>query len=319
MRGAEAKVSFSDEEVSEEEIAEEEATHRVIPRVRPLTNEELDVRPPAKQEYRMPMRQALREIVGARELLFTFVERDLKVRYKQAVLGGLWAILQPIVVMVIFTLVFGKIAQVGSEGLPYPIFVYCALVPWGLFSGSVGYGTNAVISNSGIIRKIYCPREVFALSSVASATFDFAISSVILLGMLLAFGYFPAVTWVAYPLLLVILLVYTLFLTLIVSAITVFFRDTRYAIPMMLQILLFATPVAYPLSKATAAFPEWLATAYPYLNPSVPIIDGFRRVLAHDTSPDWGPLGSAAAVGSVALVLTYRWYKRIDGTFADVI
>jgi ABC-type polysaccharide/polyol phosphate export permease len=319
MRGANEKVSFTDGEVSEEDIAEEEATHRVIPRVRPLTSDELDVSPPAKQEYRVPMRRALGELFRARELLYTFVERDLKVRYKQAVLGGLWAILQPIVVMVIFTAVFGRIAQVGSEGLPYPIFVYCALVPWGLFSGSVGYGTNAVISNSGIIRKIYCPREVFALSSVASATFDFAISSVILLGMLLAFGIYPAVSWVAYPLLLFALLVYTLFLTMIVSAITVYFRDTRYVIPMMLQILLFATPVAYPLSKATSAFPEWLAEAYPYLNPLVPIIDGFRRVLAHGTWPDWGPLGSAVAIGTIALVLTYRWYKRIDGTFADVI
>ena len=308
--------------VTEEEFEEVERTHGAIPHVRPLTGDDLEVRPPPRQRYALRMGESLRALLAARELILTFVERDLRVRYKQAALGGVWAVLQPLMLMVIFTLVFGKIAKVGSEGLPYAIFAYCALVPWQLFSGAVTYGTNGIITNAPIIRKIAMPREVFPISSLLSAGVDFAVSTVILFGMLVAFGYYPKITWIAYPLLLVILMIITLALTLLTSAITVFFRDTRYGIPMLLQILLYATPVAYPISKLVG--PDGLlhgawAEAYPYLNPLAPLMDGFRRILAHGTWPAWGPVGSAALVGAVALVLTFWWYKHLDRTFADVI
>jgi lipopolysaccharide transport system permease protein len=314
------------ESASEEEIVEEDATHRVLPRVNPLTTRDLEVHPPPRQRYRTPLRRSLAELVRARELLFTFVERDLKVRYKQAKLGALWAILQPLMLMVVFTVVFGRIAKIGSEGLPYPIFAYTALVPWGLFSGAIGYGTNSIIGASGTIRKIYCPREVFPLTSVLSAGFDFLVSSVILFGMLLVYIFFtssgvanPSVTWFAFPLLVLLTVVFAMTFTLFASAATVYYRDVRYGMPMLLTILMYATPVAYPIDDAVSALPQGLQDLYPYLNPLAPIMDGFRRVLAHGTWPDWAPLGSAAAVGLVGLFIVYRWYKRIDGTFADVI
>lgn len=307
------------ESLSEEEIAEEEVTHRIVPRVKPRTTDDLDITPPGRQRYPVKIGRALRELVRARELLITFVERDLRVRYKQAVLGGVWAVLQPLMLMVVFSVVFGRIAKVGSEGLPYPVFSYVALVPYQFFSGAVGYGTNSIITNAPIIRKIYCPRETFPIAAVLSSGFDFLVSTVILLGLLLAYGFTPRMTWLAYPLLLVVLLLVMVPITLFTAAVTAYFRDTRYGMPLLLQILLFATPVAYPLAKALTGLPKSLRGAYPYLNPLVPVMDGFRRTLAHGTWPDWGPLGSAAGFGLVALALVYRWYKRIDRSFADVI
>jgi ABC-type polysaccharide/polyol phosphate export permease len=305
--------------VPEAQVAEEAATHHAIPRVRPRTTAELEGEPPPRQRYRTPVLASLRELVASRELLLTFVERDLRVRYKQAVLGGVWAILQPLVLMVIFTVVFGRIANIPHGGVPYPIFSYSTLVPWGFFSGAIAYGTNAIVTNAPIIRKTYCPRELFPISSVLSSGFDYLISLAILFGMLLAFGYPPQLTWVAFPLLLLILVLMITVLTMIVSAATVYFRDIRYATPMVLQVLLYATPIAYPLSQAKKALPPSLAGLYPYLNPLVPVMDGFRRVLVFGQWPQWAPLSFAGIGSAVALVVTDWWYKRIDRSFADVI
>jgi lipopolysaccharide transport system permease protein len=305
--------------VPDAQIAEEAATHHAIPRVRPRTTAELDQEPPPRRRYRTPVRASLRELVASRELLFTFVERDLRVRYKQAVLGGVWAVLQPLVLMVIFTVVFGKIANIPHGGVPYPIFSYSTLVPWGFFSGAIAYGTNAIVTNAPIIRKTYCPRELFPISSVLSSGFDYAISLVILLGMLVAYGKFPKLTWIAFPVVLLVLVLMITVLTMIVSAATVYFRDIRYATPMVLQVLLYATPIAYPLSQAKKALPPSLAVLYPYLNPLVPVMDGFRRILVFGQWPQWAPLSFAGVGSAVALVVTYWWYKRIDRSFADVI
>jgi ABC-type polysaccharide/polyol phosphate export permease len=317
----------------DEQLIEEERLRRSIPRVRPRTTEELDVEPPPRQRYPVHVRRSLRRLWRAREVLLTFVERDLRVRYKQAVLGAFWAIVQPIMLMVIFTVVFGRIARVGSEGLAYPVFAYSALVPWSLFASSVSYATSSVVGNSAIIRKIALPREIFALSGIISSGFDFAISFLILVGVLLAYGIGPAWSWAALPVLVGVLAMLSAAVCLVAAATTVYFRDTRYGIPMLMQILLYATPVAYPVARmvgpcervAGLAQPQcgvlhgaW-ADAYPFLNPLAPIMDGFRRVLAHGTWPEWGPLGVAAAVSAAAMALAYRWYKRIDRTFADVI
>jgi ABC-type polysaccharide/polyol phosphate export permease len=324
-----------------EQLIEQEHLHRVIPRVRPRTTEELDVEPPPKQRYPVRLGRALRELWRAREVLFTFVERDLRVRYKQAALGGFWAIVQPIMLMVIFTVVFGKIAKVGSEGLPYPVFAYAALVPWTLFTSSITYATTGIISNAAIVRKIHLPREIFALSGIASSGVDFLISFVILIGLLVFYRFtaencancLPGMTWLALPLLVAILLALTVAVSLVGAGVTVYFRDTRYGIPMLIQILLYATPVAYPISRMVgpcervsgSVRPQcgvlhgFWAAAYPYLNPLAPIMDGFRRVLAQNRWPEWAPLGSAAAVSVVAMCLAYAWYKRVDANFADVI
>jgi ABC-type polysaccharide/polyol phosphate export permease len=316
-----------------EQLIEQERLHRVIPRVKPRTTAELDVEPPPKQHYPVAIGAALRELWGTREVLFTFVERDLRVRYKQAVLGAFWAIVQPIMLMVIFAVVFGKIAKVGSEGLPFPAFSYSVLVPWSLFTSSISYATSAIVGNSAIVRKIHMPREIFALSGIVSSGFDYAISLVILLGMLFVYRIWPTVEWIALVPLLLVLLMLTVAVSLVAAAVTVYFRDTRYGIPMLMQILLYATPVAYPISKmvgpcqrvAGLTQPQcgvlhgaW-ASAYQYLNPLAPIMNGFRRVMAHGQWPEWGPLGVAAIVSFVAMCLAYWWYKRIDRTFADVI
>jgi lipopolysaccharide transport system permease protein len=221
--------------------------------------------------------------------------------------------------MVIFSVVFGRIARVGSEGVPYAIFAYSALVPWQFFAAAVSYGTTSLVVNGAIVRKIHFPREIVPLASVLASGTDFATSTVILLGMLLAFGSLPRLTWVAYPLLLLVITTYAVAVTLLVAAGTVYFRDVRYIVPTALQVVLYATPVAYPLGRAVEALPEGWRAAYPYLNPLVPIIDGFRRTLVHGRWPMWGPLGVSTAVGLLALFLAYRWYKRLDATFPDVI
>jgi ABC-2 type transport system permease protein/lipopolysaccharide transport system permease protein len=338
---ADASELLTEDEV-ETEIAEEEATHRVVPRVKPRKTEDLDIEPPSRQHYAVNIRSDLRELWAHRELGYTLVERDLRVRYKQAVLGGVWAVVQPLVLMVLFTVVFNKIAKITVPGVPYAAFSYTGLVAWGFFAGSIGYGTNAVLSNASIIRKIYCPRELFPITSVASSGFDYLISLVISVGFILFYGFLgarpnlhPGITWLAFPLVLVILLALMTAATLFVSAVTVYFRDTRYGIPLLLQILLYGTPVAYPMELLTGgtvnghtfACPEqcpalgagFFAHAYPYLNPLAPVIDGFHRIFLYREWPMWGPLASAAVVGFGGLVLLYRWYKRIDRTFADVI
>jgi ABC-type polysaccharide/polyol phosphate export permease len=324
-----------------EQMIEQERLHRVIPRVKPRTTEELEVEPPPKQRYPVELGRALRELWSAREVLLTFVERDLRVRYKQAALGAFWAIAQPIMLMVIFTVVFGKIARVGSEGLPYPVFAYAALVPWSLFTSSVSYATSSIVGNSAIVRKIHMPREIFALSGIVSSGVDFVISFVILTGLLVFYRItaencpdcLPGATWLALPILLGVLLMLTIAVALVAAAVTVYFRDTRYGIPMLMQILLYATPVAYPISRMIGpcervpglvdpqcgVLQGFWADAYQYLNPLAPIMDGFRRVLALGEWPAWGPLGVAAAVSFAAMCLAYAWYKRIDRTFADVI
>jgi ABC-type polysaccharide/polyol phosphate export permease len=313
------------------QMAEEARLGFKIPRVKALTTEDLgSLQPPPKEKYPVHLGQKVRELFRARELVVTFVERDLRVRYKQAVLGAFWAVAQPLMLMVVFSVVFGRIAKVGSEGLPYSVFAYTALVPFQLFSGSLNYGTSSIVSNWATIRKIYMPREIFPLASVLSAGVDFLVSTVILMGILVINGIYPTITWVAYPLLLVILLLLSAGITLFVSGITAYIRDTRYGIPLLIQILMYATPVAYPLAKIVGdpdALPKPIegalhgtaADLYLYLNPFAPIMDGFRRVLAHNQWPEWGPLGSAAAIAVVAFGLAYWWYKRLDPNFADVV
>jgi ABC-type polysaccharide/polyol phosphate export permease len=303
------------------QLAEEERLGRKIPRVRALTTEDLgELQPPSKQRYPVRILQKLAELWRARELVYTFVERDLRVRYKQAVLGAFWAIAQPLMLMVVFSVVFGRIANISTDGIePYAIFSYTALVPFQLFAGSLNYGTSSIVSNWATIRKIYMPREIFPLASVASAGFDFIVSSVILFGMLMVFGYYPRGTWVAYPLLLIVLLIITTSVTMLASMITAYIRDTRYGIPLLIQVLMYATPVAYPLSEARKALPEWLADSYAYVNPLVPVMDGFRTILLKGEWPDWGPLASATGMGLILLMLVYRWYKQVDPNFADVV
>jgi ABC-2 type transport system permease protein/lipopolysaccharide transport system permease protein len=279
---------------------------------------DLPASPPPRRRDRVRSLKSLRELLAGREILMTFFERDLRLRYRQAALGAAWALLQPLLLMVVFTFVFGRIARTGSEGAPYAVFAYSGLVPWGFFAGSINYGTGSILTNAPIVRKVYLPREVFPLASVLSAGADLVVAGAILLVMLVAYGLHPSVAWLGALLLLGILAVLSVAVTMAASLVTVYFRDTRFAVPTLLQVLLYATPVAYPLATVRRALPGRLGSLYE-LNPLVPIIDGFHRTLLHGQWPEWGPVGVAAGVSTLALTLAYRWYKSVDRVFADVI
>jgi ABC-type polysaccharide/polyol phosphate export permease len=319
----------------EDGVLEERRVPRVIPRVEPRTTEDLAVGAPPKQRYPVGMGRALRDLWGARELVLGLVERDLRVRYKQALLGVFWAVLNPLLTMVLFTFVFGNVARFSKTtgGVPYPLFAYAALVPWSLFQSATNYSINSIIANAPIVRKIYCPREVFPIGAVISSSADFLISMAILFIMCFAYGFFPTWTWLALIPLLIVLWMLMLALALFFSATVAYLRDVRYVVPSVLQALLFLSPIAYSLNtlrNRVGLFHDHplVVTIYKFVNPLAPILDGFRRALvgtakghgvAHTQWPEWGPFLTAAAVSAVALGAAYWWYKRRDGYLADVI
>ncbi len=312
-------------ELEDEEIAEEldkrayGRYRKSILRVSPLTTDDLSIEPPPKERYPVRMGKALRELWRARELMFTLVERDLRVRYKQAFLGGVWAVIQPLMLMVVFSVVFGKIARVGSEGLPYPVFAYSAIVPFSYFSSVLTSGMGSIVNNFSIVKKMYVPREVFPLSNVFSGGFDFAISCLILLIMIFAYGIGASVTWVAFPLLVIVLVMIASGLGMLAGAFTAYWRDSRYAVPLLIQVVMYGSPIAYPVARALKALGPGIARVYMYVNPLAPIMDGFRRILLHHAWPQWGPFGVSAGVGLVLIVVAYRVFKRLDPTFSDVV
>jgi ABC-type polysaccharide/polyol phosphate export permease len=303
----------------EQELEEARIGHG-IPTVRPLGEDELPARPPSRESFRQGMLEGLRELWRYREVIYTLAWRDIRVRYRQAILGATWALLNPLVLMVLFSLVFGTVAQIRPPGgVPYPIFSYVALVPWALFSGSLNYGSTSVVANSSIIRKVYCPREAFPLAATFGAGFDFLMSSVVLVGMLLAYGYFPTLTWFAALGLIVILYLLSVSLTMLVSIITAFYRDTRYGVPLLVQVLLFATPIGYPLERVTeSGLGPVVKTLYVYANPLTPLIDGVRRALLFGEWPQGGPLLSAVGITVALMVFTYWTFKRFDAVISDV-
>ena len=260
------------------------------------------------------MREQLRELWQHRDLTWSFAVRDIKARYKQTALGAAWAVLQPFSLMIIFTLVFARFAKVSSDGLPYPIFSYTSLIFWTFFSMTVTQGTVAIVANASLVRKIYFPRETLLISIVLSAALDLVIAAVIFGGMLAYYRIALAWTVLWVPVLLMLQTLFALAIICASSAVHVNYRDIGHGLPLGLQVWLFATPVAYPLSVVPAA----LLPIY-MLNPMTPIIDGYRRVILHGQAPDVPHLLSAAAATVFLLVLTYLNFKRAERTFADVI
>jgi lipopolysaccharide transport system permease protein len=246
-------------------------------------------------------------------LIYFLTWRDIKVRYKQTVLGAAWAIIQPFFTMVVFSLFFGGLAKVPSDGIPYPIFSYTALVPWTFFANALSQSSNSLVGSAGLIKKVYFPRLVIPLSSVLSGVVDFVIAFVVLLGMMVYYGQWPsaAVAWL--PLLLLLALVTALGVGLWLSAMNVQFRDVRYAVPFLTQFWLFATPIAYPSSL----LPEPWHTLYG-LNPMTGVVEGFRwALLRTDTSP--GGMIVASTVATVVLLVSGAYYfRRMERAFADV-
>lgn len=255
----------------------------------------------------------LRELWEYRELLYFLTWRDIRVRYKQTVLGAAWAIIQPFFTMVVFSLFFGKLAKVPSDGVPYPIFSYAALLPWNYFAYSLGQAGNSLVGSANLIRKVYFPRLVIPLSSVLAGLVDFAVAFLVLLGMMVYFGVRPTTGALLLPGFLLLALVTALGVGLWLSALNVKYRDVRYVIPFLTQFWMFATPVAYPSSLLG----EPWRTLYG-LNPMVGVVEGFRWALL-GTQPPSTMVGVSALVAVVLLVSGAFYFRQVERTFADVI
>lgn len=256
----------------------------------------------------------LKELWHYRELLFFLGWRDVAVRYKQTLLGIGWAIIQPFLTMVVFSLFFGKLAAIPSDGIPYPIFAYAALVPWTFFANVISQSANSLVGSANLLKKIYFPRFVLPISCIFPGVVDFALAFVVLVGMMLYYGIAPTSNVIWLPLLLLLALITALGVGFWLSAMNVQFRDVRYVIPFLIQIWLFATPIAYPSSM----LPEHLRVLYG-MNPMVGVVEGFRwALLGTNTAP--GPMIIMSACASLVLLLGGAYYfKRAERTFADVV
>ena len=259
-------------------------------------------------------RLGLGELWYHRDLLFFLAWRDIKVRYTQAFMGVAWAVVQPLMMMVIFSVFLGRLADVPSDGLPYPVFALSGLVPWTYFANALTSSTESLVASSNLVSKVYFPRLLVPLAALLSWLPDLAIASVLLVGLMLIYGIVPAATVVLLP-------VFALFAVLAaasvgtwLSALNVSYRDVRYAVPFLVQLWLFATPVVYPASLV----PEQWRPLFG-LNPMAGVVEGFRWALFRDSSPMWALMGVSLAVTLVLLVGGLFWFRRVEHRFADVI
>lgn len=256
----------------------------------------------------------LAELWQHRELLYFFVWRDIKVRYKQTVIGAGWAILQPLLTMAIFTLFFGRLARIPSDGIPYPVFFYSALLPWMYFAGALASATNAIVENQRVITKVYFPRVILPFSPVVSGLLDFGIGFVLLLGMMVYYGTNPGFALLWLPVFLLLAVATAFGAGLWLAAWNAKYRDVRFAIPFLIQAWMFASPVAYPSSLVPENW-RWLYG----LNPMAGVIEGFRWALTgQGTEPGVLLLASAIAV-AVLLLGGLAYFQRLEGTLADIV
>jgi lipopolysaccharide transport system permease protein len=256
----------------------------------------------------------LHELWEYRELLYFLAWRDIKIRYKQTVLGAAWAIIQPFFTMVVFSIFFGRLAQIPSDGVPYPIFSFAALVPWTFFANSLNQSSNSLVSSAQLIQKVYFPRLAVPIATVFSGVVDFALAFIVLLGMMLYYGILPTVNALWIPTFFLLALITSLGVGLWLSAMNVRFRDIRYTVPFLTQFWMFSTPIAYPSSLLS----EPWRTIYG-LNPMVGVVEGFR----------WGLLGTTTAPGLIIVVSSLMalailvsgafYFRRVEKTFADVV
>lgn len=255
----------------------------------------------------------LGEIWACRELLYFLTWREIKVRYKQTLLGFAWAIIQPFSMMVVFTLFFGNLAKIPSEGIPYPLFNYTALLPWTLFSAGITRASNSLVGERNLVQKVYFPRLIMPLSSILSPVVDFVIAFIILIGMMFYYGYPATFRLLWLPGLTILALMTALSVGMWLSVINVKYRDVRYATPFLIQLWLFASPVVY----ATSLLPERFQIIYG-LNPMVGVIDGFRWCLLGTKTLDT-MLALSVVIVIIILVSGTFYFRRIEKTFADVI
>jgi lipopolysaccharide transport system permease protein len=256
----------------------------------------------------------LQELWAYRELLYFLTWRDTKVRYKQTALGAAWAIIQPLFAMVVFSLFFGKLAKIPSDGIPYPVFSYAALVPWTFFANGLTQSSASLVGSANLIKKVYFPRLAIPIATVLSEVIDFCLAFTVLLGMMFYYGIVPTVNVFFLPLFLVLALTTSLGVGLWLSAMNVQYRDVRYVIPFITQFWMFATPIAYPSSL----LPEPWRTLYG-VNPMAGVVEGFRwALLGTNTAP--GPMIGVSAVAAVLILVSGAFYfRRMERTFADVV
>ena len=261
-----------------------------------------------------------RELWAYRELLYFLVWRDIKVRYKQTVLGAAWAVLQPAMTMVVFTIFFGRLAQVGSDGVPYPIFSFVALLPWTFFAQGLAGSANSVVGSANLITKVYFPRLIIPVAAVAAGAVDLAIASVLLLPLMTYFHVWPGPTVLVAPLLLLMGFVASLGAGLWLAALNANYRDVRHVFPFLIQMWLFVTPVIYPASRVLAllrqvGLPAWVLG----LNPMVGVVEGFRWSLLGTPTPPGGVMAASAAAAVLLLVTGAAYFRRMERSFADVV
>jgi lipopolysaccharide transport system permease protein len=256
----------------------------------------------------------LRELWGYRDLLAFQAIRDIKVRYQQTILGAAWAVLQPVTQMVVFSLFFGRMLNVGSDGVPYPVFAYCALLPWQLFAYALTLSSNSLVDNNHLITKVYFPRLVLPLASVIAGLVDFAIAFVVLIGLMFWFGIVPTLAIVTLPLFVALAVAAALSAGLWLSALNVQYRDVRYTLPFIAQVLFFVTPIVYPASTVPQKW-QW---AYG-LNPMAGVVEGFRWALLGHRAPDVTMLAVSVAMTLLLLVGGLFYFRRMERRFADVV
>jgi lipopolysaccharide transport system permease protein len=256
----------------------------------------------------------LAEFKRYRELFYFLIWRDVKIRYKQTALGALWAVIQPFFMMVVFTLMFGRMAKMDSEGMPYPIFYYSALVPWTYFQYAVAQSGNSLITNSKLISKVYFPRAIIPASSALSGVVDFGIASLVLIGMMLYYHVPVPLSLLLWPLFLLPLVLLATALGMYFSAMNVKYRDIKYTIPFFIQVMLFVSAIIYPVSSLPDKYRNILV-----FNPLVGIIDAFRAAALPTREVDWGLLALSCVISSVLFVFAAMYFYRTERYFADLI
>jgi lipopolysaccharide transport system permease protein len=256
----------------------------------------------------------LEELWVHRELIYFLIWRDIKVRYKQTVLGAGWAIIQPLFSMLVFSLFFGRLARVPSDGIPYPLFAFSGLVPWSYFSNALTQGSNSLVGNSNLIKKVYFPRLAIPIAKVLSALMDFGLAFASLLGLTFYYGLHPSFRMVWLPLFLLLAMATALGASFWLSALNAQIRDVEQTLPFLTQIWLFATPIAYPSSL----LPQPWRTLYG-INPMVGVVEGFRwALLGSNTTP--GPILLVSSVAAAAMLVSGAfWFRHLEKTFADVL
>jgi homopolymeric O-antigen transport system permease protein len=255
-----------------------------------------------------------RELWDYRELLYFLTWRDIKVRYKQTALGAAWAVIQPVFMMIVFSLFFGRLAKMPSDGIPYPVFTFCALLPWQLFAHALSESSNSLVGNQNLITKVYFPRLVVPISAVLGGLVDFAIAFVILIAMMLYYGIVPGWQIAMLPAFILLAVATALAVGLWLSALNVQYRDVRYTINFLIQFWLFATPVAYPSSL----IPERWRALYG-LNPMAGVVEGFRWALLGKQEAPGAMLWVSVAVVILILIGGLYYFRRMEQQFADVV